>query len=271
MFPYITFFNKTIGTYQIMTLLGIFAIGIYSYCSAKHKGYNEIDIIITLLISAIGMIFGSHLLYALVNYKEIGYFIRNMKNYDSLLQFITQLNLIFGGSVFYGGLFGGIITAYLFMGQKKDEFKYRTDIIIPGIPLFHFFGRIGCFFAGCCFGKPSNFGFTYFYSIIEESNGIKRFPVQLCEAFINLIIFLILSNKYIANKFKGNLLVLYLWIYSIARFNTELLRDDSYRGIFLYFSTSQWISIFVCVISSKMLYERMKSHNIDAVEKSGGS
>ena len=255
-----------------MTLLGIFAIGIYSYWSAKHKEYNEIDIIITLLISAIGMILGSHLLYALVNYEEIGYFIRNMKNYDSFLQFIIQLNFIFGGSVFYGGLFGGIIATYLFMGQKKNEFKYKADIIAPGIPLFHFFGRIGCFLAGCCFGKPSSFGFTYTYSIIEESNGIKRFPVQLCEAFINLIIFLILSNKYIAHKFKGNLLVLYLWIYSIARFNTELLRGDSYRGIFLCFSTSQWISIVVFIVSSIILYERIKLHNSgkQSVIKAGG-
>jgi len=251
------FFNRKIGTYQIMTLIGIFVIGIYSYWSAKRKGYNEIDIIITLLISAIGMFIGSHLLYALVNYKEIKNIIQDIKNYNSLSQFIIQLNLVFGGSVFYGGLFGGIIAAYLFMGKKVNTFKYQVDIITPGIPLFHLFGRVGCFMAGCCFGKASKLGFIYSHSIIEESNGIRRFPVQLCEAFINLIIFIILTNKYISKKFEGNLLVLYLLIYSIARFFTEILRGDTYRGIWLYLSTSQWISIFVFVFSLKTLRNKL--------------
>lgn len=261
MFPYITFFDRKIGTYQIMILFGIFTIGIYSYWSSKRKGYNEIDIIITLLISAIGMFLGSHLLYALVNYKEIKYIIQNIKNYNSLSQFMIQLNLVFGGSVFYGGLFGGIMAAYLLLEKKVNTFKYQADIITPGIPLFHFFGRVGCFMAGCCFGKTSNLGFTYSHSIIEKANGIRRFPVQLCEAFINLIIFIILTNKYISKKFKGNLLVLYLLFYSITRFFTEIFRGDTYRGIWLHLSTSQWISIVVFIFSSIILWKKIGHKN----------
>jgi phosphatidylglycerol:prolipoprotein diacylglycerol transferase len=270
MFPYIEIFGRVIGLYTLMILCGIFAVGIYVSVTAKISKYDNIKIIIFLLIISTGVITGSHLLYALVNYEHIVYVFENIKRIDTLEKVFNAIYYTLGGSVFYGGLIGGIIVAYICI-KKDNEYKPYIDIIAVGIPLFHFFGRIGCFLGGCCYGISSKIGFTYLNSPIEEANGVSRFPVQLCEAFINLIIFLILSNKYIANKFNGNLLVLYLWIYTIARFNTELLRGDSYRGIFLCFSTSQWISIVVFIVSSIILYERIKLHNIDVVGKSGGA
>jgi phosphatidylglycerol:prolipoprotein diacylglycerol transferase len=78
------------------------------------------------------------------------------------------------------------------------------DIATPAIPLFHFFGRMGCFFAGCCFGIESSFGYTFRYSIIKEANGINRFPVQLLEALVNLLLFFIkdiLTKKLFQTKY----------------------------------------------------------------------
>jgi phosphatidylglycerol:prolipoprotein diacylglycerol transferase len=237
-----------------MTLFGIFSIGIYSYWSAKSKKHNEAEVIITLLIAVIGLFLGSHLLYALVNYKKIGYLIQNIKNNYSASQFLSEFNYVFGGSVFYGGLIGGMISVYIFLNKEKNKLKNHLDIITPGIPLFHFFGRIGCFLSGCCFGKASNFGYTYTHSIIEESNGIKRFPVQLLEALINLTIFFILSQENTYRKYKGKLLLLYLLMYSFSRFLIEFLRGDVYRGIWFHLSTSQWISIIIFVFTSIKIF-----------------
>ena len=236
-----------------MVLLGLFAIGTYSYQMAKKRCYNESKIIITLLISAIGVFLGSHLLYAVVNYKAIRSLIQDEPNNNSFTKFFPQVVLMFGGSVFYGGLIGGIIAVYMIKRKNREELKYQLDVITPGIPLFHFFGRIGCFLAGCCFGKPCAFGFTFTHSLVEESNGLKRFPVQILEAFLNLILFFILSRESTYRKFKGNMPALYLLIYSSFRFITEFFRGDEYRGIWLSLSTSQWISVILCVLSATIL------------------
>jgi phosphatidylglycerol:prolipoprotein diacylglycerol transferase len=254
MFPYFRIFNRSIGMYQIMTLFGIFSIGIYSYWSAKSKKYNESEVIITLLIAAIGLFLGSHLLYGLVNYKEMRHLIKSIKNNHSAGQLLSEFNYVFGGSVFYGGLIGGIIAVYIFLYKEKNKLKNYLDIITPGIPLFHFFGRIGCFLSGCCFGKASNFGYTYTHSIIEESNRIKLFPVQLLEALINFTIFFILSHENTYRKYKGKLLLLYLLMYSFSRFLIEFLRGDVYRGIWFHLSTSQWISIIIFVLTSIKIF-----------------
>ena len=68
----------------------------------------------------------------------------------------------------------------------------HTDVAALASPLFHIFGRLGCFLSGCCFGVESSVGFVYHHCLIEEANGVSRFPVQLVEAFANLFIFLLL-------------------------------------------------------------------------------
>jgi phosphatidylglycerol:prolipoprotein diacylglycerol transferase len=142
-----------------------------------------------------------------------------------------------------------------------------TDIISPVIPLFHFFGRIGCFMAGCCFGIESGFGFTFTRSLIAEANGVRRFPVQLLEALFNLGLFCILHIQReagaagegssgarsfpasLAKSLKGKLLFLYLLLYPAGRFILECIRGDAYRGIWGPFSVSQWISLALIAFS----------------------
>jgi phosphatidylglycerol:prolipoprotein diacylglycerol transferase len=261
MLPHIVVLGRDIGMYTLMILCGIFSLGIYTSKMAKIHKYDNIKIIIFLLVISTGVIAGSHLLYALVNYKNFMYVFINIKKIDTFEKALNALSYTLGGSVFYGGLIGGIIVAYICI-RKDNEYKLFVDIVAVSIPLFHFWGRIGCFLGGCCYGIPGKIGFTYLNSPIVKANGIKRFPVQLCEAFINLILFFILSNKYISEKFKGNLLVLYLFIYSVARFFTELLRGDAYRGIWLYLSTSQWISILVFIVSSRILWGKNIAKNL---------
>jgi phosphatidylglycerol:prolipoprotein diacylglycerol transferase len=175
-----------------MALCGIFATGIYSYKAAIRIHYNEADVIIYLLIAGAGAFLGGHILYALINNRYFMIVLQNIMTKKSFSVIGNSIYLLFGGSVFYGGLLGGILAFYIFSGKRNCDFTHLLDLITPVIPLFHFFGRIGCFLAGCCFGIKSHFGFIYSRSLVEESNGVIRFPVQLLEAFINLIIFFIL-------------------------------------------------------------------------------
>jgi len=177
---------------------------------------------------------------------------------------LTYLNnLMSGGFVFYGGLIGAILglffTKKIFKIDVNTYLKYCT----PMLPTVHFFGRIGCSLVGCCYGEPTTceFSVTYTHSLFAPNN-IALFPTQLTEAtmLFLIVIFLLI---YI-NKFKGQYsFELYILLYSLARFIVEFFRYDDYRGIFLGFSTSQYISVLLilCVIG-KFLYRKFKINQI---------
>jgi phosphatidylglycerol:prolipoprotein diacylglycerol transferase len=271
--------------YPIMALCGIFAAGIYVCGTAKKEGHDENEAIIFLLLSSIGIFFGSHILYGIVNYRETIFFIKNLRTAESFQELTNTFMYAFGGSVFYGGLAGGIGIGFFYIKKRNKSFsqnsvsfgkssrksglkpafsykskvafpttevlgkphnlEYLADITAPAIPLFHFFGRIGCFLGGCCFGIESSFGFTTLHGIIDKANGVNRFPVQLLESLFNIITFFILVKLRKVNRFRKRLLYIYLFMYSTGRFFIEFLRRDDYRGKWLFLSTSQIISLLI--------------------------
>jgi phosphatidylglycerol:prolipoprotein diacylglycerol transferase len=247
MFPYFTLFGRDIGLYSLMILCGIFSSGIYACFIAKKFDYDYSDLIIFLLFVSIGVIIGSHLLYAIVNYNNVIYIFENIKKINTFEKLFNVLNYLFGGSVFYGGLSSGIIVGYII---SKNNCKYRNffDIGVTSIPLFHFFGRIGCFLGGCCYGIESKIGFIYTINPIVEANGVRRFPIQIVEAIFNIALFFLLAYLLRQKKVKGRLIYVYLSIYAIGRFFIEFFRGDTYRGIWFSFSTSQIISVLIILI-----------------------
>lgn len=248
MFPFFEIFGKTIGMYQLAAACGILAWGVYACRNTKKAGYDDNDMIIFLIIVIIGVFIGSHLLYGLLNVPYIIKIFKNLNVITSFKIFIEYASFIFGGGVFYGGLLLGLATGFFYTKKAKLDFIIFSDIAAPGIPLFHFFGRIGCFFGGCCYGLESRFGITFHNSPVAGANDINRFPVQLLEAVFNLGLFLLLAQFFRRRWFKNRLLLIYLSLYSFGRFFIEFLRGDSFRGIWFGISTSQIISIAVfCV------------------------
>ena len=247
-----------------MILAGIFAAGIYVTRICNKTGHDDNDGIIFLLLISIGVFAGGHLLYSIVNYRLLIKIIQNISLINSLNTFLSAVALVWGGNIFYGGLLGGILTAIIIV-KKKPCYRYLLDIVTPSVPLFHFFGRIGCFLGGCCFGIESSFGFTFRHAIIEEANGINRFPVQLLEALVNIVLFFILDAFRRKNIFKQNIIYLYLLFYSVARFCIEFLRGDEYRGFIVGLSTSQVISIVIfCVVVARHLFKGKKESLAEA-------
>ena len=229
--------------YQIMAILGIFAAGIYVCRICKKTGHDDNEAIIFLLTISVGALTGGSLLYLTVNIRNVIVILNNV-SFTSFRVFFDVFRILFGGSVFYGGLLGGILTAIIFV-YKQPHYRYLVNITAPAIPLFHFFGRLGCFLGGCCYGIECTFGFTAQHSLLEEANGVSRFPVQLLEALFNIILFFILDCFRRKNIFKQRLIFIYLLSYSAGRFLIEFLRGDAYRGFFLGLSTSQIISVLM--------------------------
>lgn len=258
MIPDIKIFDKIISWYSIMAIIGILFCGWYVIKLCKKRKIDDNQIIILLLIAAIGVLAGSHLLYGLTNFDLIVTFIRNFHKIDSFKLFLDCIIEIFGGSVFYGGLIGGLISAYIYIKVKKLDMEFFSDLLTPIIPLFHIFGRIGCFLSGCCYGIESKIGFTYKHSMMELANNVNRFPIQLIEALYNLILFIVLTIFYKKGKFKGKLIYIYLILYPIGRFIFEFFRGDEYRGFIFGLSTSQFISVILLIFSIVMLMIKRK-------------
>jgi phosphatidylglycerol:prolipoprotein diacylglycerol transferase len=138
-----------------------------------------------------------------------------------------------------------------------------TDVFAPGIALGHVVGRLGCLFAGCCFGKPTTmpWGIT-FHSEFAAQNvgttlGIPLHPTQLYEAGAELLILgLLLWTEKKGRPYAGRTFWSYMLLYGVSRFIIEIYRGDS-RGTVEFFSTSlstsQFVSIFIVPLSLVML------------------
>lgn len=138
-----------------------------------------------------------------------------------------------GGFVFYGGLVFGLL--YCFLLTKLNPFwnwkKFKN--IIPGLILGHAIGRVGCFFAGCCYGVETENFFSFY---MHEAH---RVPIQLYEAIG-------LMGLYFT-YLRWPKVETYLFGYSLLRFILEFYRGDSIRGTYFSLSSSQWVSVFLIV------------------------
>lgn len=251
MFPHpeVNIFGIEISAYSLISVVGmLFCVAVF-YGLARHRKMLRDDLFYMSLSAIIGLLVGAHILFGITRIPatitEINQLLE--KNLDGKFNYIIEI--IFdnwNGMVFYGGLLGAILAIIIYCRKfRLDTFKYM-DLYVPIFPLFHAFGRVGCFFAGCCYGIESKIGYKH-----THSNGyvVTRFPVQLLEAGLNLLLLAIILFLFFKGKAKGRLLPVYLLVYSVIRFCDEFLRGDEIRGKFLIFSTSQWISIFLFVVA----------------------
>lgn len=253
MFPYFYLFGKLISVYGLLSLAGVLTAGTFAYLRAKRSALDVISMISILLVAVSAGWAGSHLTYALVNFQDLKFFLTNLHKIPSFSVFLQYMQYLFGGAVWYGGLIIGILAGMIYVKKKKLDPAPYSDIGGAAIPLFHAFGRIGCFLGGCCYGVECKVGFIYTRAAVEEANGVRRFPIQLLEAFLNFALFFLLWYLLRKSKFAGRLLYLYLCLYAVIRFTLEFWRGDEARGFLLGLSTSQLISIFVFLFGLAMM------------------
>lgn len=151
------------------------------------------------------------------------------------------------GIVFYGGLLG--FVSFLIMSYR---IKRRTipwdvfDLLAICMPLFHSFARLGCFFGGCCYGRLSTSPLAVLYET-NQLDAAYRIPIQVYEAFGEMLIFLVLVYLQKNKRFQSRLLKIYFIAYAILRFFLEFYRGDCERGVWGFISLSQIISILILI------------------------
>lgn len=242
MLPFINIFGYSLPMYGICAAIGIglaFFVTWLRTRRIKKEGHDVSDVFNLMLYAMIGVLIGAKLLYFIQNLGTL---------FSDVSLLFTNPGYFFGGFVFYGGLIGGVFGAWFYCWQFRLRLFDYANLIVTAIPIIHGIGRIGCFCAGCCYGKPMDppFGMLFNASPVAPHD-VYLFPVQLLEVFTNLIIFVILmvyTNKKSCPRHGG--LALYMCWYAVTRFLIEFLRyDDVERGFIGFLSTSQFISIFI--------------------------
>ena len=149
---------------------------------------------------------------------------------------IFSINTLQAGGVFSGGLLAAFAAAAWYVWKHKMPALGTCDAFAPGLALGHAIGRIGCFAAGCCYGKPTQHWWGVVFhnplakSITGTPLGVPLEPTQLFESAVELANFFFLMWLLKRRKFEGQVIGAFMFIYGVARFFLEYLRDDPGRG-----------------------------------------
>ncbi len=235
----ITFLGREFPLYSLLTMAGAFVAWGYAEWRGHRLGYkNTADIELAFLYGLIGAFLGAKLLSLLTQIPAIRAdwpYLRTAT--EAFLQ-----KYLYAGFVFYGGLLGALLGAWLYCRRNHIAYGGIERVLLPVFPWIHAFGRVGCFFTGCCYGKSVAWGHIYHNSAIAP-NGVPLLPVQLMEAAFELlicIVLLLLSKK---ERRVGVLTAIYVASYGVFRFIIEFWRGDAYRGFIGPLSVSQWIAL----------------------------
>jgi len=172
-----------------------------------------------------------------------------------------------GGLVFYGGFLGAGLAIFYFTRVRKIPFFKLADALVGPLLLGQAIGRLGCFAAGCCFGKPTLafYGVTFHNEGSLAPLGIPLYPTQLLESAGNFLLFLgvfFMRRRHPRDGFKVSY---YLIGYGLLRFFVEFLRGDFRGPVYLNLYPSQWISLIMIVVGTNLLltntYGKNKNHN----------
>ena len=245
--------NLTIHTYGFLLATGYVCAIIYSMRMGKRENIDSKILIDLIFWSIVVGLIGSKL-FLLVT--EVKIYLEDPRK---------LLLLIRSAGTFYGGLIFGTLFAIWFIKKRDLPLGKIADIFGPAIALAHFFGRLGCFSAGCCWGRAcAHFpGVVFSHKDLQTGvpTGIHLYPTQLIEAILNLLNFVILFLFYKRRKFAGQIFILYIFNYSLIRFAIEYFRGDLDRGYmfgavthpFTSLSVPQFISI-IGIILALVLY-----------------
>src|SRR5450432_4435871 len=218
-----------VPTYGVLVAIGVLLglwIGVRNCAKRGINPENAWDFGIALVLAGI---VGAKVLYIILDWRSGHVYGQNLRE-------IFTLDTLQAGGVFSGGLLAGFAVAVWFLRKYHMPALATWDAFAPGLALGHAIGRVGCFAAGCCYGKPTQhfWGVTFTNPIANLNSytplGIPLEPTQLFEAAVELANFFILMWIFKRKKFDGQVLAAYFILYGIARYFLEFIRDDPGRG-----------------------------------------
>ena len=252
LYPLIHVFGFDIEVYLVFIGAGIVAVTVFNAFRRKKLNLKGWELILLLTLTLALMLAFCRLFYALLMIPVKGASWETFWN-----------DLLHGGMVFYGGMFGIIAGCLLFALVRRRKAREVLDFFAPSIALSFAFARLGCLFNGCCYGIECAFGVPN-----QKFPGQLLLPVQLFESAVNLVIFIAFLLRERVKKTNRFHLEAYFVVYGVARFILEFFRGNSDR---MYYpdrlSGSQHISIlivlFVVVEAVVLTVKRSQKQNQD--------
>lgn len=197
-------------------------------------------------------------------------------DWDHYMKFpgeIFSLGTLQAGGVFSGGLVLALFCCWWYLHHNRIPFLRAADVFAPGVAIGHALGRIGCFAAGCCWGKETNVPWAVTFTnplanqLVGTPLGVHLHPTQLYEMAVELFNFAVLYWMVKHKKFEGQVVGLYMFLYGVARYFLEFLRDDPGRGNVLggMMSGTQLIAIVLVVAGAVLWMVRFPLQRSDVV------
>lgn len=244
----------TINSYGVM-LAAAFIVGILlAIKKAEKRGIGSETMVNLAFIVMISAIVGSRLFYVLFHLDEF----RGRWQYTFLpVQADGTIGL--GGLIFLGGFIGALLSGAIYVHLKKISFWRVADSVAPSLALGLFFGRIGCFLNGCCFGRacdlPWGVVFPPHSPAGYQMGDVHIHPTQLYSSAYALLIFGILMLLDRKQRYDGFLFGVFLAFYGIARFTVDFFRYYE-NQMFLIggIGFNQLVSIALVIGGVGMLY-----------------
>lgn len=246
----------TIPSYALFATIGLCFAVVYIFANSEKVNLSFGWLIVYIVVCTVCALILARIVFVIAMIPSL-----NPVNIDDLLYY-----LLYGGIVFYGGLFGVLLGIFIVSKYRRYSVKEMLDFAAPAFPLFHCWARIGCLFAGCCYGVEWSWG------VILQGENVIRFPVQAVESICDLLIFIVII--YVRKKLKTDRLGIdiYLITYAICRFILEFFRGDEVRGIWLGgFSTAQYISITVLAVYIFLFIFRQSTNKKIMTNRGGGN
>jgi phosphatidylglycerol---prolipoprotein diacylglyceryl transferase len=250
------FGSITVYTYGVLVATGVVLSLLYVRRQAPRAGLDPektwnmgiYAILIALLLAKVWLVF-----------SDWNYYMAHPREILSVATFQS-------GGTFYGGVVGAILTIVLYAHFQKMPLLSVMDTFAAALPLGHAIGRLGCFAAGCCYGKPTAvpWGVTFTNptaaQIAGTPLGVDLHPTQLYESgaeFLNFLILVWLGGR---QRFKGQLLGTYFLLYGAERGTIEFFRGDPGRTMLFHNSVSlmQLVSVVLILIGSFLWYRGLR-------------
>ncbi len=175
---------------------------------------------------------------------------------------LVSWSTIQAGGVFYGGFIAAVVFALWYTRANHMPRWKVFDVYAPAVALGLGLGRIGCFAAGCDYGKPTSsamgvvFTNSWSHELTGVPLGVPLHPTQLYETAASLAIFGWLLWLFRRKRYDGQIFLHYLALYAVVRFFIEYLRGDADRGFVLggALSTSQFIALLALAAAAGLAY-----------------
>jgi phosphatidylglycerol:prolipoprotein diacylglycerol transferase len=158
------------------------------------------------------------------------------------------------GFVFYGGFIGACAATIFYARRRQLPLWKLADVLAPSVAIGHAFGRLGCFFNGCCFGKACALPWAVEFPPPHLMRGMPVHPTQLYEAAGNLAIYAGLSALYRRKRFDGQIWWLYVLCYGALRFAVEFFRGDYDAHWLGVFTLGHVIAAGMIALAAAMLF-----------------